>query len=122
MTSSMGVLTNRRTSRRRALAAVLVALALVLVGAVRRVMWRVGMVYIPGGMAPGAHYALAHWCETRTPDGTCTMVSSPGAFGVYPWIDRTSGLYGLFFLRHRLPAVADGLRAARVEILKPAAP
>ncbi|WP_397415967.1 serine hydrolase domain-containing protein [Phenylobacterium sp.] len=79
------------------------------------------MVYIPGGMAPGAHYALGHWCEARTPDGTCTMVSSPGAFGVYPWIDRTSGLYGVFFLRHRLPAVADGLRAARAEILKPTA-
>jgi CubicO group peptidase (beta-lactamase class C family) len=76
-------------------------------------------VYVPPGMTGDTHYAIAHWCETQATDGTCTMVSSPGALGTYPWIDRTSGLYGLFFLRHRLPAVADGLRAARAEILRP---
>ena len=91
MTSSMGVLTNRRTSRRRALAAVLVALALELVGAVRRVMWRVGMVYIPGGTL-----------QLGSPAGD---VSPPGDVIYSPpytvtvrrfWMDRTEVTVGRY--------------------------
>jgi hypothetical protein len=28
-------------------------------------------------------------------------------------MDRTTGLYGIFFMRYRLPRVADNLREAR---------
>lgn len=73
--------------------------------------------FMPPGMPPSAHYALGNWCETLAADGTCVLASSPGAFGAYPWIDRASGLYGLFFLRHRLAVVAEDLRAARAIIL-----
>jgi hypothetical protein len=45
------------------------------------------------------------------------MVSSPGAFGTYPWIDRDSGLYGVFFLKSRLPLVAKDIAEARRLIL-----
>lgn len=69
--------------------------------------------FMPPGMPATAHYALGNWCESVGPDRQCVMASSPGAFGVYPWIDRSSGLYGLFFLKHRLAPVADDLRLAR---------
>lgn len=73
----------------------------------------VPMVYVPPGALPGHQYALGNWCETYKPNGQCIMISSPGAFGTYPWIDRSSGLYGLFFLKLHLPLVAADLRAAR---------
>lgn len=74
-------------------------------------------VFMPPGMASDAQYAIGHWCESLDAEGGCVMVSSPGAFGVYPWVDRTSGTYGLFFLKHRLAAVAGDLREARAIIL-----
>jgi len=74
--------------------------------------------YRPPGANPTDQYALANWCETFEPSGRCKAVSSPGAFGTYPWIDRPSGLYGVFFLKHRLPAVAKDLRQARGIVLQ----
>jgi CubicO group peptidase (beta-lactamase class C family) len=49
-------------------------------------------------MLANAHYALGNWCETWGGDGRCTRSSSLGAWGVFPWIDRPSGLYGMVFL------------------------
>lgn len=74
---------------------------------------KVPRAFMPPGMPPTAHYAIGNWCESVGPDGACVMASSPGAFGVYPWIDRKSGLYGLFFLQYRLGPVADDIRRAR---------
>lgn len=75
------------------------------------------MAYKPPGAVGLAGYALGNWCETwRTHGpqaGRCEMISSPGAFGTYPWIDRQSGLYGLFFLKSRLPLVAKDIGEAR---------
>ncbi|TAJ69961.1 MAG: class A beta-lactamase-related serine hydrolase [Phenylobacterium sp.] len=78
---------------------------------------KIPRAFMPPGMAPTAHYAIGNWCESVGPDGQCVMASSPGAFGVYPWIDRASGLYGLFFLQYRLGPVADDIRKAREVIL-----
>ena len=65
------------------------------------------MAYVPPGAAgKNLQYALGNWCEGVGADGRCTMASSPGMLGTYPWIDRSSGLYGLFFLNRRLPLVA----------------
>jgi CubicO group peptidase (beta-lactamase class C family) len=75
------------------------------------------MAYLPPGAMPGMQYALGNWCEGWSADGRCTLVSSPGAFGTYPWIDRQNGLYGIFFLRDRLPRVADHLLKARSEVI-----
>ncbi|HEX3888752.1 MAG TPA: serine hydrolase domain-containing protein [Phenylobacterium sp.] len=75
--------------------------------------------YVPPGAAgKSLQYALGNWCETVTPDGHCGLASSPGMLGTYPWIDRTTGLYGLFFTNRRLPLVASDLRAARQIILR----
>jgi len=47
---------------------------------------------------PGIHddwsYGLGLWCERRA-GNRCQSISSAGAFGTYPWIDRTTGSYGV---------------------------
>lgn len=76
--------------------------------------------YLPPGIRPDAdpQYALGNWCEAWSPGGQGLLVSSPGAFGTYPWIDRRSGLYGIFFTKHRLPKVMDAFLKAREAILR----
>jgi CubicO group peptidase (beta-lactamase class C family) len=74
----------------------------------------------PGAAGKTLQYALGNWCESLGPDGRCAMASSPGMLGTYPWIDRSSGLYGLFFLNRRLPLVANELREARQIVLRAA--
>lgn len=51
---------------------------------------------------PGSawHYALGHWIECNSDrfDPDCVddrIYSSPGAFGFYPWIDRSAGYWGV---------------------------
>jgi len=78
------------------------------------------IAYRPPGLSGIEAYDLGNWCEVAGEDGTCVLASSPGAFGVYPWIDRQTGLYGLFFLRYQLPLVADPIREARALILSAA--
>lgn len=77
----------------------------------------VRMAYRPMGLDDLDAYALGHWCEAPASDGGCLLASSPGAFGVYPWIDRRTGLYGLFFLRSQLSLVVGPIREARALIL-----
>jgi hypothetical protein len=43
-------------------------------------------------------------------------MSSPGAFGTLPWIDRKNNLYGIFFTKERLPKIEPYFAKARVEI------
>ncbi|HEY3951441.1 serine hydrolase domain-containing protein [Phenylobacterium sp.] len=76
------------------------------------------MAYVPPGAGKIDKYALGNWCDAVEGDGDrCWLVSSPGAYGTFPWIDRRTGLYGIFFLKHRLPAVAEDLREARDMII-----
>jgi len=41
------------------------------------------------------HYGLTAWLECATPQTGCTSVSSPGAFGFTPWVDRTANYYAI---------------------------
>jgi D-alanyl-D-alanine-carboxypeptidase/D-alanyl-D-alanine-endopeptidase len=41
------------------------------------------------------HYGLASWLECTPPAVNCPVVSSPGAFGFTPWVDRTGGYYAV---------------------------
>lgn len=76
------------------------------------------MAYKPAGAKSGsAQYALGNWCERWSADRRCTLVSSPGAFGTFPWIDRQAGLYGIFFTHVRLPRVVDDFTNARKAII-----
>jgi CubicO group peptidase (beta-lactamase class C family) len=75
------------------------------------------MAYMPEGVLASAQYGLGNWTETWDDTGSGEMVSSPGAFGAYPWIDRKSGVYGIFFLNARLPRVMRAELAERHAIL-----
>lgn len=58
-------------------------------------------------------YGIGVWCERTEANGRCPVVSSAGALGVYPWVDRDTGLAGVFFTRTPLQRVlrpAIGLR------------
>jgi D-alanyl-D-alanine-carboxypeptidase/D-alanyl-D-alanine-endopeptidase len=41
------------------------------------------------------HYGLASWLECPPPAVNCPVVSSPGAFGFTPWVDRAGGYYAI---------------------------
>jgi CubicO group peptidase (beta-lactamase class C family) len=43
----------------------------------------------------GYRYGLASWLECDTPATGCAVISSPGAFGWTPWLDRTTGYYAI---------------------------
>jgi CubicO group peptidase (beta-lactamase class C family) len=40
-------------------------------------------------------YGLTAWLECTTPASGCESLSSPGAFGFTPWIDRAAGYYAI---------------------------
>jgi len=40
-------------------------------------------------------YGLTAWLECTTPAAGCTSISSPGAFGWTPWVDRDGGYYAM---------------------------
>jgi serine-type D-Ala-D-Ala carboxypeptidase/endopeptidase len=41
------------------------------------------------------HYGLAAWLECPPPAANCDVISSPGAFGFTPWVDREAGYYAM---------------------------
>ena len=49
------------------------------------------------GKSPAANlrYGLTAWLECSTPQTGCHQISSPGAFGFTPWIDRDAGYYAI---------------------------
>lgn len=56
-------------------------------------------------------YGIGLWCEAISADGTCPVISSPGAFGTWPRIDRTRDLAILLMVKSRLPRLAEDWRA-----------
>lgn len=54
-----------------------------------------------------AAYGLGVWCEAKDAAGRCTLLSSPGFFGSYLWLDRERGLAGVFLVEDRLDRVRD---------------
>jgi CubicO group peptidase (beta-lactamase class C family) len=75
------------------------------------------MAYVPPGVGGGVQYALGNWCEEWIAGGQCTLVSSPGAFGTLPWVDRKSDVYGIFFLKDRSQQILPHLLMARRLVL-----
>ncbi|MBX3483023.1 serine hydrolase [Phenylobacterium sp.] len=65
------------------------------------------------GAEAGRSYGFAAWCETTRPDGSCAAVSSGGAWGTLPWIDREKDLWGLFFVFDRGPRLREDLSVLR---------
>jgi D-alanyl-D-alanine-carboxypeptidase/D-alanyl-D-alanine-endopeptidase len=57
--------------------------------------------------ALSARYGLTAWLECATPATGCSTISSPGAFGFTPWLDRNTGYYAILGME------LDDLRADR---------
>lgn len=54
-----------------------------------------------------ARYGLTAWLECATPSTGCATISSPGAFGFTPWLNRNAGYYAILGME------LDDLRADR---------
>ncbi|MCY7355396.1 MAG: beta-lactamase family protein [Lysobacter sp.] len=71
--------------------------------------------------ATGFGYGIGQWIEklrnTRYP-----MVSSPGAFGFYPWVDQLSGIAGVFMVQEVLQVLIDDIEDVRALVNIAAAP
>jgi CubicO group peptidase (beta-lactamase class C family) len=52
-------------------------------------------VVIGTSPAPDLRYGLTAWLDCGTPQTGCQQISSPGAFGFTPWIDRNAGYYAI---------------------------
>jgi CubicO group peptidase (beta-lactamase class C family) len=56
-------------------------------------------------------YGLAAWLECPTPATGCSILSSPGAFGWTPWVDRQAGYYAMIGMNYN-----DGASSGVVQI------
>lgn len=65
------------------------------------------------GAEGGRSYGFALWCEKVAADLSCPVISSGGAWGTMPWIDREKDLWGLFFVFDRGPRVRPDLGVLR---------
>jgi CubicO group peptidase (beta-lactamase class C family) len=68
---------------------------------------------LPPAADPAWGYALGAWCERKDDGGRCTSLSSPGALGAYPWIDRERDVAGVLLVVDALPRVAAWEQATR---------
>ncbi len=59
-------------------------------------------------------YGLTAWLECNTPATGCARISSPGAFGFTPWLDRESKYYAI--LGMQLAPSANGVAAFSVAL------
>ncbi len=55
------------------------------------------------GRTPGGsvRYGLTAWLECAEPQTGCARISSPGAFGFTPWVDREHGYYAILGMDDR---------------------
>ena len=63
----------------------------------------------PGRVRNAKHsavYGLGEWREELDANGDATLISSPSWAGAYPWIDKTSGVYGVLIAHVGGPGVA----------------
>jgi hypothetical protein len=67
-------------------------------------------------MGENWHYGFGFWLECPDANYTCTgitRISSPGAYGAYPFIDYTSKYYGILARRGALGTYPEGIRVFR---------
>ena len=62
--------------------------------------------------ATGLEYGLTAWLECDTPTTGCDVLSSAGAFGFMPWIDRGGGYYAIIGLEESGDAAGFSMRLA----------
>jgi serine-type D-Ala-D-Ala carboxypeptidase/endopeptidase len=55
---------------------------------------------VPPSAPESIRYGLSAWLECATPAEGCQKMSSPGAFGFTPWIDRAHGYYAILGMEY----------------------
>ena len=55
---------------------------------------------VPPSAPDGVRYGLSAWLECATPAQGCEKMSSAGAFGFTPWIDRETGYYAILGMEY----------------------
>ncbi len=63
-------------------------------------------------------YGLSAWLECTTPATGCTVISSAGAFGFTPWLDRAEGYYATLAME-RLDGAGTGFSVRLQQSLIP---
>lgn len=62
------------------------------------------------GLAPpeahGMDFGLGVWCERVDSNGQCRNIQSTGAWGTSIWVNRDTGIWGVFFVFDRGPRVS----------------
>jgi CubicO group peptidase (beta-lactamase class C family) len=56
--------------------------------------------------AEGMDFGLGVWCERADPEGQCRNIQSTGAWGTSIWVNRDTGIWGVFFVFDRGPRVS----------------
>ncbi|MEL6908267.1 MAG: hypothetical protein AAFP22_22855, partial [Planctomycetota bacterium] len=64
------------------------------------------------------HYGFGTWLECPGPVATCDVMSSPGAFGFTPWVDRARGYFGILAMESAGPGGA-GFSVQLVQSMRP---
>lgn len=71
---------------------------------------------IPGGLGEDWHYGFGLWHECQSSVYNCipgTRMSSPGAYGAYPYWDREKGYFGMVARQGSLGTYANGVNIER---------
>jgi CubicO group peptidase (beta-lactamase class C family) len=71
----------------------------------------------PSGL--DARYGLTAWLECSTPATGCASISSPGAFGFTPWLDRSAGYYAILGMQFDDVQANRGIGTEIQRTLKP---
>ena len=53
-------------------------------------------------------YGLGEWIDWTYPDGSTMVLSSDGAFGFRPWIDKKNGLFGVYLVLDKDKGYVEG--------------
>jgi CubicO group peptidase (beta-lactamase class C family) len=73
-----------------------------------------------GALGYAYRYGLSAWLECATPAAGCQRLSSPGAFGFTPWIDREHGYYAI--LAMEVGGLSTGVVSFSVELAQAVQP
>lgn len=65
-------------------------------------------VFVPPAVTHEFEYAMGAWCEQWDEAGQCQLLHSQGAFGTRPFVDRQTGVYGIFLI------LEDGARQQHI--------
>ena len=69
----------------------------------------------PRGML-SVNYGVGEWIDILDAQGNAIELSSPGAFGFTPWVDKKRNLLGVFLVQTQLPKIAPTVAMTRQKV------